>query len=232
MQGFRQFANDINSKQRGMGVPTFDNFRKDFKTGGRNTKFHNSISMGIGDRRNETFAHDFKATIQESAQWEKYFFDLQQKVKQQRENIKQTDINQEKKRQRSFDQMIEMRLQHKIQYSKMVEYQKSMINNVLPKTERLYQRILEKEKQELNKKNKRLKSIMSINYSRTSMGSGAVKGTGQHTPYSKEIIVDESENSSSRNNSARIENGNSRKSKRSDMEPIVNYGGNRSATNA
>ena len=47
-------------------------------------------------------------------------------------------MKQEKKRQRSFDQMIEMRLHHKIQYSKMVEYQKSMINNVLPKTERLY----------------------------------------------------------------------------------------------
>ena len=63
MQGFRQFANDINSKQRGMGVPTFDNFRKDFKSVGRNPKFANSISMGTTDRRNETFMNDFKATM-------------------------------------------------------------------------------------------------------------------------------------------------------------------------
>ena len=33
----------------------------------------------------------------------------------------------------------------------MIEYQKSMINNVLPKTDRLYQRILDKERNEIQK---------------------------------------------------------------------------------
>jgi hypothetical protein len=33
----------------------------------------------------------------------------------------------------------------------MIEYQKSMANNVLPKTDRLYQRINDKERQEIEK---------------------------------------------------------------------------------
>ena len=44
-----------------------------------------------------------------------------------------------------------MKIVHKVQHRKMIEYQKSMINNVLPKTDRLYQRILDKERNEIQK---------------------------------------------------------------------------------
>ena len=47
-----------------------------------------------------------------------------------------------------------MKIIHKVQAKKMIEYQKSMAQNVLPKSERLYQRLLEKEKQELEKDRK------------------------------------------------------------------------------
>lgn len=38
----------------------------------------------------------------------------------------------------------------------MIEYQKSMANNALPKTDRLYLRILEKEKQDIAKEERQL----------------------------------------------------------------------------
>ena len=39
-----------------------------------------------------------------------------------------------------------MKIIHKVQAKKMIEYQKSMATNVLPKSDRLYQRLIEKEK--------------------------------------------------------------------------------------
>lgn len=92
----------------------------------------------------------------ESQQWEKYYYDLNTKVKNQREFIKKMDDRQSKMRMKSFESELDMKIMHKVQQKKMIEYQKSMANNVLPKTDRFYQRMIKRDEEEILKQEEKL----------------------------------------------------------------------------
>ena len=61
------------------------------------------------------------------------------------------DEKESRNRFKSFEAEVDMKVMHKVQQRKMIDYQKSMATNVPPKTDRLYQRILEKEQAEISK---------------------------------------------------------------------------------
>lgn len=67
--GFRSFANEINSK-----VPTYDTFKSNFK--GSPQKKRPAESADPSATKAESLDY-----VSESQQWEKYQFDLNQKVK-------------------------------------------------------------------------------------------------------------------------------------------------------
>ena len=122
--GFRSFANEINSKGPSSSVmPTYENFRKDFKHSPKTVKKRNSTSheqntyhtdymhstdftgRGLTDKTDR-----IPGATEERHQWEKYFFDLNHKVKSQRDLIKKMDSKLLRMRQKSFDAELEMRV--------------------------------------------------------------------------------------------------------------------------
>lgn len=113
------------------------------------------ISGTKADKQKEASA----AWASEQKHWEKYNMDLVHKVKNQRELIKKMDEKQEKHRARCFEAELEMRIFHKVNQKKMIEFQKSKINNVLPKSDRLYMRLLDKERAQIEKE-ERLHDVM------------------------------------------------------------------------
>lgn len=134
-------------------MPTYDNFKKD-------NKFSPAKSRSKKPMRDDTEISGTKADKQKEASaawaseqkhWEKYNMDLVHKVKNQRDLIKKMDEKQEKHRARCFEAELEMRIFHKVNQKKMIEFQKSKINNVLPKSDRLYMRLLDKERAEIEK---------------------------------------------------------------------------------
>lgn len=100
--GFRSFANDINSKGPGRSImPTYDNFKQDFKgSPGKVRKPQKDSNQGdmfnTSANKNERTKDDMAASASEGQQWEKYFYDLNQKVKSQRETIRNMDDKQSK----------------------------------------------------------------------------------------------------------------------------------------
>ena len=116
MPGFRQFANDINkSANTGAAMPTYDNFKKDFKggkSGSKPRKVQQEDSSGFGGGFDRLPALKNQSEI---LHWEKYFFELNAKVKEQRESIKKYDERLERIRNKNFEQEVEMRIMSKVQ---------------------------------------------------------------------------------------------------------------------
>ena len=59
---------------------------------------------------------------------------MNHRVKVQREEIRRIDESQELQKKRTFEAELEMRVLDRIHKRKMIEYQKSMAANSLPKT--------------------------------------------------------------------------------------------------
>ena len=76
------------------------------------------------------------------------------------------DEKQTKSRLKGFEQELEMKIMHRVEQKKMIEYQKSMAHNVLPKTDRLYQRMLKKDEEEIQK----LEGKLFLNHYRMGYG--------------------------------------------------------------
>ena len=88
--GFRSFANEINSK-----VPTYDNFKSNFKGSPQKKRPAESLDPSV-----KTESLDY---VSEAQQWEKYQFDLNQKVKNQRDSIKKMEERAQGSRMKSFE---------------------------------------------------------------------------------------------------------------------------------
>jgi hypothetical protein len=90
-----------------------------------------------------------------------------------------------------------------------------MCTNVLPKTQRLYQRVIEEEK-------KSLERAEAINNFRRNNPLSSMNFKVPEVPYQKEIEINESESSSVQSNYQQRENmGSSHISKRSESEGIT-----------
>lgn len=204
---FRQFTNEINKG----GVPTFENFQKSFltprvgsmsKTGGK-----------LGGMKINDFKVDQAWREKEAALWQQRFADLQKKVKTQRRQMRENDHSAEKQRQKSFDYMINMKVNDRMQYLQTVENQRKFANATIPKQQRLYQRLLEKEKlEQLRYENKKRLGQM--------IARGDYNDNYEAQTQIKEILEDQSDDSIDVNHNARDFPGSSRKSKRSESQTM------------
>jgi hypothetical protein len=80
---------------------------------------------------------------------EQNFRDLQEKVKRQRIQIKEHDELERRQRQKSIEQLAEMKAFQRMELNRIVETQRALMNNAPPRQQRLYQRLLEREKKML-----------------------------------------------------------------------------------
>ena len=126
-------------------MPTYDNFKQDFKN--KKSVLKPKKKINDGDMGSSAFERVPALQNQnEILHWEKYLFDLNARVKMQRETIKKHDQKMDKQRQKLFEQELEMRIMHRVKQRIMIKMQRDMWNNTIPKTQRLYQRVQEEER--------------------------------------------------------------------------------------
>lgn len=85
----------------------------------------------------------------DSEPYTEHLYNLQQKIKNQRDSIKRHDDRMERYRARQVDAEVDMRAQAAVEKKLLHEYQKAAVNNKIPRVDRFHIRAEETERKML-----------------------------------------------------------------------------------
>eukprot|EP00347_Sterkiella_histriomuscorum_P011314 403372924 len=134
MKGFREFSKDVNEKST---FPTFEQYKIQAGQGSNdNQKQYQSIKQKQSNKQIQERSYP-----EDGAQWEKYFENLKEKVKTQREQIKLHDELKAQDREKQYNQELHMKLVDQMNQQRLMLLQRSLATNTVQKTQRFYQKV-------------------------------------------------------------------------------------------
>ncbi|CDW83086.1 UNKNOWN [Stylonychia lemnae] len=132
-----------------------------------------SIKMAVQNQESQ------RAQPEEGQKWNRYFDDLKDKVKHQREQIKQYDDKIAQHREKQYNNEIHQKLIDKMKQQRVYHLQRSFANQAPQKTERLYQRVQQNTALPFIKRDKTVSPTKRANHTSSSPSRTLLRGRKQ-----------------------------------------------------